>query len=721
MTKICHFTDKSEKNLPTVHITFTVDQYDAPHCTMDESDISLIDDEHLPIILPINLGNLRQSGNLSYNFKLTKDNFNHHFNSTVQIIKDSCDNYNVNIYLFLYETEKTSYATHFNITVIQHTYERVYNNVIIMNFMFGLGLITNSIKENQKKYLKVINYIKHKRIKTDDDRTLDNYPDVEYIYKTEYIKQGTSNATILYKIKDDIDGKRCSFGRLYQFTGTCWLNACFNALMLSSYTRELIMKRTRELIDDENKRLKEETTIESKQDVEKLPQNKYMCSLKQIKHKNADLTIENIISSVVYNFFILNHHLSHRDGNDIMIILGRKVKSHPLYSQYFEKGSRADDEESHRTDDEESHRTDDKESHRTDDEESHRTDDEESHRTDDEESHRTDDKESRRADDEESHRTDDEESHRTDDKESRRADDEESHRTDDKESRRADDEEGGSSFIFLNYMINYYLDTNKIHIKFAIEELTNDEEYESAVLTIALNDDKFFYHTIAYYTCNKKKYIYDSAENKNFEIGDITDYLRAYFYDIKQIDKSIKKIKSKIKIETSIDKKKELKRRLDYYSIVDENIENLHRVQLFLLIVKDKKDGHTVLDNATYILPKTLLNNICKYNDVPPPDSEFMPLPPPPDSGFMPLPPPPDSEFMPHLPPPPPPPSKNGGGKLKNYVKKRIKNKSQKSNKKIKNKSQKSNKKIKNKSQKSNERTNMKNKTMFQRFSRRRN
>jgi hypothetical protein len=661
MTEICHFTDKSEKNLPTVHITFTVDQYDAPHCTMDESDISLIDDEHLPIILPINLDKLRQSGNLSYNFKLTKDNFNDHFNSTVQIIKDSCDNYNVNIYLFLYETEKTSYATYFNITVIQNTYERVHNNVIIMNFMFGLGLITNSIKENKKKYLKVINYIKHKRIKTDDDRTLDDYPDVEYIYKTEYIKQGTSNATILYKIKDDIDGKRCSFGRLYQFTGTCWLNACFNALMLSSYTRELIMKRTRELIDDENKRLEEETTVESKPDVEKLPQNKYMCSLKQIKDNNADLTIENIISSVVYNIFILKHHLSHRDGNDIMIILGRKVKSHPLYSQYFEKGSRTDDEES------------------------------------------------RRADDEESRRADDEES--------RRADDEESHREDDEESHRKDDETGGSSFIFLNYMINYYLDTNKIRIKFAIEELTNDEEYESAVLTIALNDDKIFYHTIAYYTCNKKKYIYDSDENKNLEIGDITDYLRAYFYDIKQIDKSIKKIKSKIKKETSIVKKQELERRLDHYSIVDENIGNLHRVQLYLLIVKDKKDGHTVLDNATYILPKTLLNNICKYNDVPPPESKFMTLPPPPESKLMPhLSPPPESEFM-----PPPPPSKNGGGKLKNYVKKRIKNKSQKSNKKIKNKSQKSNKKIKNKSQKSNERTNMKNKTMFQRFTRRRN
>lgn len=85
---------------------------------------------------------------------------------------------------------------------------------------------------------------------------------------------------------------RCASGRLVQFSGTCWFNAPFNALILNTKIKEDLLK------------LFDSTT-------------NFSCYIKQLQFSslNTDITVESKLWLIIYKIFIENSKLTSNVGN----------------------------------------------------------------------------------------------------------------------------------------------------------------------------------------------------------------------------------------------------------------------------------------------------------------------------------------------------------------------------------------------------------------------
>ena len=138
--------------------------------------------------------------------------------------------------------------------------------------------------------------------------TIEQYEPVEpikYIYK--FIE--SSQLYNYDNIKSLISERRCSFGKLIQFTGTCWVNCLLNALLLPKTSRKYMIDQCRKNISEE--------------------QVKNKTKLKDIYKLRTKLTYNNILTSIIYHIFIkkeLPSEFSTGTKNDFILTLADKLK-----------------------------------------------------------------------------------------------------------------------------------------------------------------------------------------------------------------------------------------------------------------------------------------------------------------------------------------------------------------------------------------------------------
>jgi hypothetical protein len=487
-TEVCHFTDLDEKILPSVHITLIDDEIYTTDKSVSRYPVNIqnfIIMDHATQLnvadinenLLINLRGLKTDK--SYVLRLNSTNFLVFFPIVQAIIEDSCNKYNVNIYAFFKDINK--YAKIIN-DILINIEDRIYNNVFIVNYFFATSdykveynsVIINCIyKDQQKKFLKVVNYrIGDTGYKPFIKNTkLDIIGDKQIVYTIENF----SFNNVLFKIKEIIDERRCNFGRLFQISGSCWINATLNAFLLSGYNRRLMIERTKQLISIEQGiiDISVEKTI-----------NRYKCSFEDIKKYKESLNIDHIISSIVYNSAIEKKHYYNSRINDIMKILSVKIKSLDAYRDKY----KINDDDIY--------------------------------------------------------------------------------------------QDSGYPYFVINYIIDVYLKTDDLEVK---PSNTILDVFESALVDIQW---KSYGHVFVYYTCNKKKYFYDSDTDITLETENITDYKKLY---VKMLKIAL------INVEESIKLHKEVQADASYFEehskVVKEVIKNMDRITpSYLFIVIKKED-----------------------------------------------------------------------------------------------------------------------------------
>jgi hypothetical protein len=89
--------------------------------------------------------------------------------------------------------------------------------------------------------------------------------------------------------------------------------------------------------------------------------------------------------------------------------------------------------------------------------------------------------------------------------------------------------DGGSTYYFIKYIIEDYLNTKILSCVFFDEDSIHSYTgvYDSAVLTIIVNSIRHS-HSIVYYSCNEENYIYDSVYNTTKNVKNILDCKAAY-------------------------------------------------------------------------------------------------------------------------------------------------------------------------------------------------
>jgi hypothetical protein len=182
-TEVCHFTDSAEIFLPSLHITLidkSISSNGARQCPIPPKHyFTVIQDKEvvLPDVIDCDFINF-YCEDLSINMKTDKSLFmninplNHEafFIIIQKIIENSCNNYNVNVYLFFNDIkDEFTYTAAFNSKLLE-IYDNIYNNVFIVNYLSATETFEPSINnvivncvyiDGQKKFLKVIMHKTH--------------------------------------------------------------------------------------------------------------------------------------------------------------------------------------------------------------------------------------------------------------------------------------------------------------------------------------------------------------------------------------------------------------------------------------------------------------------------------------------------------------------------------------------------------------------------------
>ena len=237
-----------------------------------------------------------------------------------------CNKKNIVIYVLLQESsyKTNTFVFSFGNNLKQGLPDKYYNNIIIINLFDSQTLkltdpsyiqyaackrycLSNVIdmKTNSKKFFQVLNVCCNKS--QDTKRII--LPDEKHVKKYEYKFMHTSHLYDFKDVKNMIMERKCSSGKLVQFTGTCWLNAVVNALILPKISRKYLLAQTKKNI---------ETTPENN----KLP-------LYELYEKRMGLNYENILTSILYNIFLKKERPSLNKKqleHDFMLTLADKIK-----------------------------------------------------------------------------------------------------------------------------------------------------------------------------------------------------------------------------------------------------------------------------------------------------------------------------------------------------------------------------------------------------------
>jgi len=250
-------------------------------------------------------------------------------------IKESCNNFNIVICIFLEsdtpesdtpesdtpesdtpesdtpesDTRKnTFFRETFNTGLIRLD-NKVYNNTIILswtNFQpteggqtyYSSSFIHNIYYNDTKKFFKVSNVSYHvemgKMINKRFGRLL-----YQFISQADVGIDSKS-------LRDMIEERRCSTGKLIQFRGTCWLNGFLNALLLPYESRKIMIERTIEYTTDSGD---DEESV-------KVEKEKNKTDLNHILSRVNELSFNNILSSIIYNIFIQHKRPNYEIGYD---------------------------------------------------------------------------------------------------------------------------------------------------------------------------------------------------------------------------------------------------------------------------------------------------------------------------------------------------------------------------------------------------------------------
>jgi len=239
-------------------------------------------------------------------------------------IKKLCNLRNIIIYVLLSNSSVryNNFIELFNEFLRKTLPIKYYSNIIIFNFFdtkylkFQLPIYIqyslcnkycvsniNDRYDNSKKFFQVANVFCNSSF----SRTIFIHPEKNQKYVYKFI-----HSSELYNyeyLKSLIMERRCSSGKLIQFTGTCWINALLNALFLPKSSRKYMIEQCHKYIESEE--IKNKTKL---QDIYNLKQN---------------LTYGNILTSIIYHIFIKKEHPSkNKQGieNDFILTFADKIK-----------------------------------------------------------------------------------------------------------------------------------------------------------------------------------------------------------------------------------------------------------------------------------------------------------------------------------------------------------------------------------------------------------
>ena len=238
-----------------------------------------------------------------------------------KIIEDSCNKYNIVLFILLQNSANVhnNFIELFN-EYIQDIWNIFFFNIIIFSHLNkkSYDLITNKQTRNDD----ILNKYCIGNIYTNRRKTFYKIFNVctFNITKSRQIVS-VSNKNIRYKIIEapltNIDKYgisyltneytpiiRCYFGRLLQFTGTCWLNSIINALMLPKISKQIILANIKYYYQTPNDKL----------------------SLTELHTNQDNISYTNILSSIIYNIYIKKIKLQNHKSNDFILILASKIK-----------------------------------------------------------------------------------------------------------------------------------------------------------------------------------------------------------------------------------------------------------------------------------------------------------------------------------------------------------------------------------------------------------
>jgi hypothetical protein len=296
-----------------LHYIFVADENTVKH--VNNSDINK-DDTYDTFIVEDSKIQKKKSNELNIIEKISKK------------IAQLCNKRNIIIYVLLADStyKRNDFIPLFNIVLRKDVPDKYYSNIIIFNYInsSNINLSSNIFKfcryyclpnvfsnvDNSKKYFRVLN--------VSCDLALSN---IKETYKNNN-KLETYNfihSASLYNYKDLnslIIERRCSSGKLIQFTGTCWINSILNALLLPKSSRKYMIEQCK--INIKNEQIKNKTPL---YDIYKL---------------KDELSYEQILTSIIYNIFLKKERpspLKYDLQNNFILTFANKIK-HYVASKY---------------------------------------------------------------------------------------------------------------------------------------------------------------------------------------------------------------------------------------------------------------------------------------------------------------------------------------------------------------------------------------------------
>lgn len=251
-------------------------------------------------------------------------------------LKELCNDRNIIIYLLLADyvsNSKPDYAVKTSDTFVEKFSKmlskdvpnKYHNNVIILNFFDSSKIsktttfLQNSdiykqiclsnfynYADNSKKYFRVLNVCCDNSFNGKEFEIENKF---NQNLKDTYRIISTSSLYDFNQIKDLIIERRCSSGKLIQFTGTCWMNSVLNSLFLPKSSRKYFIKQCKKYLEE--KSVKNKTALQNIYDL------------------RGTLSYENMLNSIIYNIFIKKERPSDKSKNvtnDFMLTLADKMK-----------------------------------------------------------------------------------------------------------------------------------------------------------------------------------------------------------------------------------------------------------------------------------------------------------------------------------------------------------------------------------------------------------
>jgi hypothetical protein len=253
-----------------------------------------------------------------------------------KMIQDSCNKRNITIYVLLpNENGVNPFTIAFSHYLHVQLEDKYYSNVTIISF-FSLStvkppyfmhnylkiLIPNVVdsQTNYKKFFKVLNVHCHPtKIKGELTRIWD-FSEKSPLYQNKVVRYQFMKIKDLYdydSVRSLLVERRCSTGKLVQFTGTCWINAIMNSVLLPKNARKIMVDQCKKYIRN----------AKNEDD-----RKKYTTPLFDIYDARGKLSIAHIVTTIIYHLFVKKSRLmidySDRDNPkyNFMLVLADKFK-----------------------------------------------------------------------------------------------------------------------------------------------------------------------------------------------------------------------------------------------------------------------------------------------------------------------------------------------------------------------------------------------------------